>query len=62
MDLDVTAAYGDRAGEYAELLGSMSAVHDEDRTQVEAWASGSGTTQGAGRGTGPHTWRIVDTR
>ncbi|WP_248704252.1 class I SAM-dependent methyltransferase [Curtobacterium sp. MWU13-2055] len=55
MDLDVTAAYGDRAGEYAELLGSMSAVHDEDRTQVEAWASGSGARI-LDAGCGPGHW------
>lgn len=55
MDLDVTAAYGARAGEYAELLGSMSAVHDEDRTQVEAWASGSGARI-FDAGCGPGHW------
>ena len=38
-DVDrVVAAYDDRADEYAEVLGSMGAVHPEDRALVEAWA------------------------
>ena len=34
----VHEAYRARAAEYAELLGSMTAVADEDRALVEAWA------------------------
>lgn len=36
----VTAAYSARADEYAALLGSMAAVHRDDRTLVDAWAAG----------------------
>ncbi len=36
----VTAAYSARADEYAALLGSMAAVHPDDRTLVGAWAAG----------------------
>ncbi|QQD76852.1 class I SAM-dependent methyltransferase [Curtobacterium sp. YC1] len=36
----VTAAYSARADQYAALLGSMAAVHPDDRTLVDAWAAG----------------------
>lgn len=55
-DVDrVVAAYGDRADEYAEVLGSMGAVHPEDRALVEAWAD---TTPGLllDAGSGPGHW------
>ena len=32
------AAYGARAAEYTELLGTMDAVAEDDRLLVEAWA------------------------
>lgn len=32
------AAYAARAGEYADVLGSMGAVHPSDRELVETWA------------------------
>jgi SAM-dependent methyltransferase len=36
----VAAAYAERAREYASLLGSMDAVHPDDRALVDAWAAG----------------------
>ncbi|KWW32656.1 Trans-aconitate 2-methyltransferase [Micrococcus luteus] len=33
-----SAAYGARAAEYTELLGTMDAVAEDDRLLVEAWA------------------------
>ncbi|MFK4483978.1 class I SAM-dependent methyltransferase [Curtobacterium sp. AB7] len=36
----VTAAYGARAAEYTAVLGSMDAVHPDDRALVDAWAAG----------------------
>ncbi|UBQ03280.1 class I SAM-dependent methyltransferase [Curtobacterium sp. TXMA1] len=52
----VVAAYGDRADEYAEVLGSMSAVHAEDRALVEAWADATpGPLLDAGCGPGHWT-------
>jgi len=54
-DARVVAAYDDRADEYAEVLGSMDAVHPEDRTLVEDWAD---TTHGLllDVGCGPGHW------
>ncbi|WP_182066262.1 class I SAM-dependent methyltransferase [Curtobacterium sp. ME12] len=52
----VTAAYSARADEYAALLGSMDAVHPDDRALVEAWAAGrSGPLVDAGCGPGHWT-------
>lgn len=39
MSTTTTAAYSARADEYAEALGSMSAVHPSDRQIIEAWAA-----------------------
>ncbi|PZF56814.1 SAM-dependent methyltransferase [Curtobacterium sp. MCSS17_008] len=53
-------AYDDRADEYAELLGSMRAVHPEDRALVEDWADGlSGTVVDAGCGPGHWTAHLA---
>ncbi|QKS86750.1 class I SAM-dependent methyltransferase [Curtobacterium flaccumfaciens] len=52
----VTAAYSARADEYAALLGSMDAVHPDDRALVDAWAAGqSGALVDAGCGPGHWT-------
>ncbi|MBF4596070.1 class I SAM-dependent methyltransferase [Curtobacterium sp. VKM Ac-2889] len=56
----VTAAYGARADEYAALLGSMSAVHPDDRGLVDAWAAGrSGPLVDAGCGPGHWTAHLA---
>lgn len=52
---DVTAAYMGRAAEYADLLGSMSAVHPSDRQLVESWA-GEVTGRALDAGCGPGHW------
>lgn len=50
------AAYSARAAEYAELLGSMAAVHPADRQLVESWAARvSGRVLDAGCGPGHWT-------
>lgn len=51
----VRAAYSRRAAEYADLLGSMNAVHPSDRQLVTTWA---GTVQGdvIDAGCGPGHW------
>lgn len=36
------AAYGARAAEYTELLGTMDAVAEDDRLLIEAWADRAG--------------------
>lgn len=59
-DARVVEAYGDRADEYAEVLGSMSAVHPEDRSLVEAWADArTGTLLDAGCGPGHWTAHLA---
>lgn len=52
---DVSAAYSTRATEYADLLGTMDAVHPVDRALVDAWA---GTVSGRilDAGCGPGHW------
>ncbi len=51
-----TDAYTARAGEYTDVLGSMSAVHPSDRRLVEAWArTVSGPVVDAGCGPGHWT-------
>ena len=35
---DVQRAYDRRSAEYAELLGSMDAVHPADRALVDYWS------------------------
>lgn len=51
----VTAAYSARADEYAALLGSMDAVHPDDRALVDAWAAGRGGPL-VDAGCGPGHW------
>jgi len=56
----VTAAYSARADEYAALLGSMDAVHPDDRAFVDAWAAGqSGALVDAGCGPGHWTAHLA---
>ena len=56
----VTAAYSARADEYAALLGSMDAVHPDDRALVDAWAAGqSGPRVDAGCGPGHWTAHLA---
>ncbi|WEK61433.1 MAG: class I SAM-dependent methyltransferase [Candidatus Microbacterium colombiense] len=56
-----TAAYSARAAEYAELLGSMSAVHPSDRQIVDTWAAGiDGPVLDAGCGPGQWTDHLVE--
>ncbi|ACZ20049.1 methyltransferase family protein [Sanguibacter keddieii DSM 10542] len=51
-----SAAYSARAAEYADLLGSMTAVHLADRQLVDSWAGGlSGRVLDAGCGPGHWT-------
>lgn len=53
---DVETAYAARAGEYADALGSMDAVHPSDRQLVDTWASHvSGRVLDAGCGPGHWT-------
>jgi SAM-dependent methyltransferase len=55
-DDDVREAYGQRAEEYASLLGSMDATHELDRQLVSRWAGGvSGRIIDAGCGPGQWT-------
>ncbi|WP_304502098.1 class I SAM-dependent methyltransferase [Brachybacterium sp. FME24] len=37
--MSVIGAYGDRAQEYADLLGSIEAMADQDRRCIETWAA-----------------------
>ena len=53
---EVTAAYSTRAAEYAEVVGTMDAVHHSDRHLVEEWAKSiDGTILDAGCGPGHWT-------
>lgn len=57
----VRAAYGERAAEYAAVLGSMDSVHADDRALVERWAAGrSGTLLDAGCGPGHWSGHLVE--
>jgi SAM-dependent methyltransferase len=60
VDTAVTGAYDARAAEYAEVLGTMAAVHPEDRALVEAWAAScTGTIVDAGCGPGHWTAHLA---
>jgi SAM-dependent methyltransferase len=57
----VVEAYGRRADEYAAVLGSMDAVHDEDRALVDRWADARrGTVLDAGCGPGHWSAYLAD--
>ncbi|WP_127794667.1 class I SAM-dependent methyltransferase [Agromyces sp. LHK192] len=57
----VRDAYGRRAAEYAELLGSMAATHPMDRTLVSSWAEPlDGPVLDAGCGPGQWTRFLRD--
>lgn len=53
---EVGAAYGRRAAEYTDLLGSMSAVHPMDRQLVSTWAGGLDGRRVLDAGCGPGHW------
>lgn len=61
MGLEAGQAYSRRAGEYAELFGSMSAVHPSDRQLVDTWADLlTGRVIDAGCGPGQWTSYLVE--
>ena len=53
--MTTTVAYGSRAIEYTELLGSMSAVHPSDRQIIDSWAERV-TGRVLDAGCGPGHW------
>ncbi|MBF4613042.1 class I SAM-dependent methyltransferase [Curtobacterium sp. VKM Ac-1376] len=56
----VTRAYSARADEYTAVLGSMDAVHPDDRALVDAWAAGRrGPLLDAGCGPGHWTAHLA---
>ena len=58
--MTTAAAYTARAREYAEVLGSMAAVHPSDRDLVERWArEASGRVLDAGCGPGHWTAHLA---
>jgi SAM-dependent methyltransferase len=57
---DAVSAYDERAGEYAQALGSMSATASADRARVEEWAeSSSGPLLDLGCGPGQWTAHLA---
>lgn len=63
MTDEVSEAYARRAAEYAELFGSMSAVHPSDRQLVATWAAGiDGRVIDAGCGPGQWTSFLTEHR
>lgn len=57
---EVTEAYALRAHEYADLLGTMDAVHPSDRALIETWADGiDGRALDAGCGPGHWTAHLA---
>ena len=61
MPSDVEAAYSDRAAEYVEKLGSISAVHPSDLQLITTWAAlVNGPLLDAGCGPGQWTAYLAD--
>lgn len=57
---DTTAAYARRATEYADALGTMSAMHHADRHLIETWAAATpGRLLDAGCGPGHWTGHLA---
>ena len=60
MGMEAGLAYSRRAQEYAELFGSMTAVHPSDRQLVDTWADAvTGPVIDAGCGPGQWTNYLV---
>jgi SAM-dependent methyltransferase len=60
MGIDAGRAYSRRAVEYANLFGSMAAVHPSDRQLVDTWADAlTGPVIDAGSGPGQWTNYLV---
>lgn len=60
MGIDAGRAYSRRAAEYADLFGSMAAVHPSDRQLVDTWADAvTGPVIDAGCGPGHWTNYLV---
>ena len=58
--MTTTQAYGARAQEYADLLGTIEAMAPEDRRRIESWAEGvEGPILDAGCGPGHWTAHLV---
>lgn len=58
--IDVSAAYSSRAAEYVSAVGTMDAVHPDDRRLVERWArSVDGPVLDAGCGPGHWTAHLA---
>jgi SAM-dependent methyltransferase len=59
--MSATEAYARRAEEYADLLGTVSAMAPQDRRRIESWAEGvDGPILDAGCGPGHWTAHLAD--
>ncbi|MGO4785109.1 class I SAM-dependent methyltransferase [Cryobacterium sp. W22_MBD10_FK3] len=60
MSFEITGAYGERAAEYTEKLGSMTSVHPADLQLITGWAERlDGPVIDAGCGTGHWTGHLA---